>query len=198
MITHIHGTLVSKSLTEAVVDVSGVGYLMHISLRCYERLPSVNSSVRLLTYLHVREDAMLLFGFDSESERNMFLSLVSISGIGPKMAMNVLSGRNPEELRELVRTGNVAALTSIPGIGKKTAERMVVELKDKFSKESLPTGMTGQFQPSDVRAESVQALMALGYSRTQAETAVVGAYQLLESSDLSVEEVIRHVLKRGI
>lgn len=177
-----------------VVDVQGVGYLALISLQTYDALPAEGSPVTILTVLHVREDAMQLFGFLSEAERNMFRQLQSISGIGPKMALNILSGCSADDLREYVRTGNIGAITTIPGIGKKTAERIIVELKDKLGKTG--TGDIGQtmLKPNDHRSEALMALLALGYARSTAEQAIFRSLQSLPG-DATTSEVIKSALK---
>ncbi len=167
MIEFLRGTLVRKDPTAVVLDVHGVGYGAFVTLSTFERLPELGAEVALVTYLHVREDAMLLYGFIDEAERHMFRELLSITGIGARMAMNILSGSGAEALRALVAAGDVAALTRIPGVGKKTAERIVVELRDRVNR--TPTGVSGGMAGvTSMREEALLALQALGYARAQA------------------------------
>ena len=196
MITHLRGTLVSKQIGAAVIDVSGVGYEIAISLQCFENLPAIGQETELPTYLQVREDSLTLFGFTSLLERQMFLNLISISGIGPKMAMNILSGRNVDEIRIYVIEENIGALTSIPGIGRKTAERIVIELRDKLSKISVNDIMNQKDWKKDLRSEALLALVSLGYSRPQAEIAMKKAIEEREGEFSKVEELIRAALSR--
>ena len=132
MITYLHGTLTKKSPTDIVVDLHGIGYSVHISLSTYELLPELQTDLHIFTHHHIREDAQVLYGFMQESEREMFRLLIGVSGIGPKMAQTILSGIRPAELVRTISAGAIASLQAIPGIGKKPAERMIVELKDKI------------------------------------------------------------------
>ena len=132
MISALRGTLISKSPTEVIIDVHGVGYGISIPLSTYERLGETNAQTTLLTYLHVREDIMQLYGFFTEEERSLFRLLISVSGIGPKMAQGILSGIPAGDLKNHITSGNIGALTTIPGVGRKLGERLVVELRDKI------------------------------------------------------------------
>lgn len=143
MIATLTGILRSKSPTEIILDVNGVGYSVSIPLSTFEKLTETGSTVTLLTHLQVREDALQLYGFATEKELILFKMLISVSGIGPRIAQGVLSGISASDLREYIIKGNVGALTTIPGVGKKTAERMVVELRDKMSKDE-PTAEIGR------------------------------------------------------
>lgn len=195
MIASLTGTLRSKSPTEILVDVNGVGYSVSIPLSTYSRLGEINSSVSLLTYLHVREDAMLLFGFATESERNLFRLLISITGIGPKTAQGILSGISVAELHQHISAGNVNALTAIPGIGRKTAERLVVELRDKIGRtDQSPETATGD-KSAQVRNEALLALTSLGYNRVSAEKAIRMALNDGSGAQVSLEELIKKALK---
>jgi len=192
MIAHIRGTIVRKSPTRVVIETAGVGYELLVSVNCADQLPEKGREVQLDTYLHVREDIMQLYGFLDETEKEMFLLLISISGIGPKLALTILSGRGASELRNLVARGDVAALTTIPGIGRKTAERIVVELRDKFSSLS-EMGDTGGL--STPQTEAVKALLALGYSRQVAEKALKKAISEFRADADSVQNLIKTALK---
>ena len=196
MITYLHGSLSKKSPTEIVVDVGGVGYSVNISLSTYEQLPEVNSEIHILTHHHIREDAQLLYGFISENEREMFKLLIGVSGIGPRMAQTILSGIRPDELIRTISLGAISTLTSIPGVGKKTAERLIVELKDKVAKLEgtekifdLPTSS------SSIRNEALTALISLGFTREKAEQSLRNVLNELNGKTISVEELIKKALQ---
>jgi Holliday junction DNA helicase RuvA len=197
MIEYIEGILAAKEAVTAVVDVGGVAFAVHISLHTYDELPHTGERVRLLTYLHVREDAMQLYGFAHPEERRIFRQLQSISGIGARMALNILSGISPDDLRLRVSNGDIGALTRIPGIGKKTAERIVVELRDNFAKgldESERAAAGGRLS---VRDEAMMALQALGYSRAVAEKAVTGGSSSLpEGTVADASDLIKAALRQ--
>ena len=195
MIESLHGTLLSKEAVFAVIDVGGVGYGMHITLSTFEDLPDVGGEVTLLTHLHVREDAMQLFGFRHAAERRMFRRLQGISGIGARMALNILSGVAPDELRRRVTTGDIAALTRIPGIGRKTAERIVVELRDSFAREG-GTEESAAGTASGARDEAMMALQALGYPRNAAEKALAAVQRMGEGTDFPASELIKKALQQ--
>lgn len=197
MISYLHGTIVQKSPTELVIDVNGVGYLVNIPLSTFERLEHADGQVKILTYMHVREDLMQLYGFATEAEREIFRLLLSVSGIGPKMAQGILSGLNTDELRTAIIDGNLSALTSISGVGRKTAERLVVELRDKLARTELSgTVVTPSSKQSKVRSEAVVALMSLGHSRQSAEKAVITVMKETAEKEISVEELIKQALRR--
>jgi holliday junction DNA helicase RuvA len=192
MIEYLHGILVSKEPVSLVIDVHGIGYTVSISLATYDAMPAAGQEVQLLTHLHVREDAMQLFGFSNAEERALFLQLQTISGIGARTALGILSGISPTELRSRVLSGDVPALTRIPGIGKKTAERIIVELRDTFSRSVSGLSVDGGAAMS-LRDEALLALQALGYARQNAEKAV--AEVLRSASAASPGEVVKQALK---
>lgn len=194
MIASLSGTLKYKSPTEVLVEVNGVGYSLSIPLSTYEKLGPVNSQVALLTYLHVREDALQLFGFMTEAERHLFKLLISVSGIGPRIAQGVLSGMSASELRQHIVRGNSAALTAIPNVGKKTAERLILELRDKVGKEE-PADALPPDQRESAHTESLLALTSLGYNRQAAEKALRMAMQELDGTSVSIEELIKRALR---
>ncbi|MDD8018139.1 MAG: Holliday junction branch migration protein RuvA [Bacteroidota bacterium] len=194
MITHLKGTLTKKSPTEIVVDCNGVGYSVNISISTFEKLPDANSNVSILTYHHIREDAQLLFGFSSAQERDIFRLLISVSGIGPRMAQTILSGIQPEELIRTISHGNIGSLTSIPGVGKKTAERMIVELKDKVTKIDSAATVTG-LTSSSIRSEALAALISLGYNRDKAEQSIRFVLNEANGADIGIEELIKKALQ---
>ncbi len=197
MIALLSGILKSKNPTEILVEVHGIGYAISIPLSTYEKLGDIGSSVSLLTYFHVREDSMQLFGFFTEEERRLFKLLISVSGIGPKIAQSILSGMNVEELKSHLISGNVQALTAIPGVGRKTAERLIVELRDKVGKaitEFGPITAIG-LASAALRNEALQALTSLGYNQQIAEKAIRFVLQEAEGSTISLEELIKRALR---
>ena len=196
MITFLSGELVEKQPTRVVLDVGGVGYEVLISLSTYDNLPLQNETCRLLTYDHVREDQHVLFGFGTESERRMFTMLLSISGVGPKLALSTLSGVSVKQLTEAVTDGDCSRLNAVPGIGKKTAQRIVMELHDKIGENEALENMVGGDAASDedikIR-DAILALVSLGYKQADARKAVKKALEA--DSDLaSVEDIVRKAL----
>ncbi len=198
MIAHLHGTIVSKSPTELILDVHGVGFQLSIPLSTFEVLGVPNSQTVILTHLHVREDAMQLFGFATEAERELFRSLLSITGIGPKMAQGILSGLRPAELKQAITAGDVRALTSISGVGKKTAERIVLELRDKLGPLEIqdrgPVPTSAQLK---IQSEAMVALMSLGYTRATAEQTLRAIMARAGGKSLSVEDLIKQALQKS-
>ncbi|MEK6570739.1 MAG: Holliday junction branch migration protein RuvA [Bacteroidota bacterium] len=195
MISYLHGKLVEKSPTEITVDVNGIAYAVHIPLSTFEALGEVGTDVKILTYLHFREDAMQLYGFSTPAERDLFKLLISISGIGPKMAQGILSGASVNELRNYIFHGNFAGLMSIQGVGKKTAERLVVELRDKVGKLEYEVPLE-EDKAAAMRNEALLALTSLGYARATAEKAIRTVLQESDGSELAVEELIKRALRR--
>lgn len=196
MFSHLRGILHSKSPTEIVVDVNGVGYALSIPLSTFEKLGEPETPIKILTYLHVREDALQLYGFATEAEREIFRLLISVSGIGPKIAQAILSGVPTDELTTMIAQGEVASLTAIPGVGRKTAERLVVDLRDKIGRieTALPTaGIPGTQQGA--RSEALKALLSLGFNRPAAEKAIRTALQELNGKEVTVEELLRLAIK---
>src|SRR5512137_1186873 len=183
MITFLHGKLVETLPTQVTVDVHGVGYGVLIPLSSYDKLPPPGQEVKLLTHLAVREDAHVLYGFMTAAERDLFRLLINtVSGIGPKIALNVLSGMNVTALRGAVASGDVKALSQISGVGKKTAERIVVELKDKIGAAGAWEASSAQraLSPEDQRVnDAVLALLALGFKQNEAHDAVRQAQAML-------------------
>lgn len=197
MIVQLTGILAKKAPTEIVVDVNGVGYAVSISLATYEKLPDEQKSVTILTHHHIREDNQQLFGFATENERDVFRMLISITGIGPKTAQTILSGTQPRDFTVMIAEGNTAGLTSLPGIGKKTAERMLLELRDKIgrldvsSSASVSPGAAG----GGMRADAIAAMMSLGYTRDRSESMVAAALNDLRGTSVSLEVLLKHALK---
>jgi len=180
VIAFICGVLVERHPTLAVVDVNGLGYAALIPLSTYDRLPAVGQTCRLLTYLHVREDAQILYGFASAEEKAAFELLLLVNGIGPKVAMAVLSGLTVRDLRAAIADGDVKRLSSVHGVGRKTAERMVVELRDRIDPAEA---LAARLAPADADAgaavlrDAVMALTALGFTQEQARKMVQAAVE---------------------
>ncbi|MBK9139168.1 MAG: Holliday junction branch migration protein RuvA [Verrucomicrobia bacterium] len=199
MIAFLRGKLVEALPTQVVVDVNGVGYEVLIPLSSFDKLPAPGGEVTLLTHLAVREDAHVLYGFVSTAERDLFRLLIqTVSGIGPKIALSILSGMNPTAFRGAVANGDVKALSRISGVGKKTAERIVVELKDKIGAagawEAASAGRS--LSPEDQRVnDAVLALMALGFKQVEAHDTVRAAQTVL-GPQATVEELVRAALKQ--
>ena len=200
MITFLHGKLVESLPTQVTVDVNGVGYEALIPLSSYDKLPAPGQDVKLLTHLVVREDAHTLYGFMSTAERDLFrLLITTVSGIGPKIALNVLSGISVTTFRGAVAKGDLKALSQISGVGKKTAERIVVELKDKVSAASAWEASSAQraLSTEDQKVnDAVLALMALGFKQVEAHDAVRKAQGTLGAA-ATVEDLVRACLKKG-
>ena len=196
MISFLRGEIVQKSPTELVIDVNGVGYVVTIPLSTFERLDHANGQQTILTYMHVREDVMQLYGFATEGERDFFKMLISINGIGPKMAQGILSGLSVGDLRAAIAQGNVTLLTSISGVGKKTAERIIIELRDKVGgSEEQGSPVISTSAQLKARSEALVALMSLGHSRSTAEQALRKVFSDSAAKDLPVEEMIRLALR---
>lgn len=195
MIAQIRGFLIEKSPTLIVLETGGVGFQINIPLSSLNAIGGVGEEIRLYTYLHVREDALQLYGFVSKRERGLFLLLISISGVGPKLAQSILSGITVDEFEQAIRNNQSAVLNRIPGVGKKTAERLILELQDKIKVDSSPESRTPASRSVQGREEeAVLALVSLGYRRTEAELAVQKA--LSADSTLNVEALLRNALSR--
>lgn len=192
MIAQLRGRLLRKEPQEAVVDVSGVGYRVTIPLSTFYRIGEPGAEVTLLTHTHVREDALALFGFLTPVEQALFERLLAVSGVGPKLAVGVLSGIEAPDLVAALRSSDLARLTRIPGVGKKTAERLVLELKDKM--QDLPSAeATAPKAPRAAAEDLVSALVHLGYSRPEAERGVERA--LREHGEGRFEDLLRKALQ---
>jgi len=193
VIVSIRGILIEKSPNAIVVDVSGIGYECLISVNTYDMLPTLNQEVNLLTYFHVTENGQWLYGFSDESEKSMFTLLISVSGIGPRTAINMLSAVNPEEFKRRLIASEVKMLTALPGIGPKTARRIIVELKDKFVKldeEELP--IEGDEILSPAMKEANDALLTLGFKQNDITVALNEIRANKE--DLSAELILKSAL----
>jgi len=198
MIASLRGSIRSKQPNRVIVEVQGVGYDVHVPLSTFYDLGDEGHEVSLRTYLHVREDVLQLYGFLTELERQVFERLIAISGIGPKLAIAVLSGMETRDLVGAVQRGDVASLTGIPGIGKKTAERIVLELKDRLAQLAAPVSAVAPVvSPADrLRGDLLSALQNLGYHRQQAEKAIDAA--VTSDPDITFEHALRFALRELI
>ncbi len=187
MIGRLHGKLIEKTPPQVLVDVGGVGYEVDVPMSTFCNLPAEGSEITLLTHIIVREDAQLLYGFATAAERQTFRALIRISGVGPRIALAVLSGMSTQDLADAVEQGNATLLTRVPGIGKKTADRLVLELKGKLAGNAFaPAGGAA----SAAQADILSALMALGYSEREAQASVRAL-----PAEVTVSEGIRLALK---
>lgn len=199
MIEYIKGILIAKSLTEIVVETGGLGYNIRITLPAYDSLPDLNEDVKIITHLHVRENpfSLILYGFSDEKERECFRLIISVSGVGPKTAVSILSAIGYRELTKFITSGNFQPLTSISGVGRKTAERLMVELKDKLLKpelELITKTISSNGEP-DKLSEIAGALLSLGYNRIEAEKMIRKVSSSAFWKDLSVEDIIKEILR---
>lgn len=196
MIAFLTGKLLEKQANTAIVDVGGVGYEVSIPLSTFYELGEVGGEVSLRIYTHVREDAIQLFGFKSIRERDLYLRLISVQGIGPKLGITILSGMSADEIVAAIQANNLVKITSIPGIGRKTAERMVIELRDKITELSTGDAATGDQTPLPADAvfeDALSALVNLGYKKDAAEKAVKQA--AADGVELTVQKLLRKSLQ---
>jgi Holliday junction DNA helicase RuvA len=193
MIAYLKGKLVHKDPTHAIVEVNGIGYQVGISLHTFSQIKD-KEDIKLATYLHVREDAHILFGFAGEAEKQMFQQLISVNGIGPSTAMVVLSYLPPDELRSAIVSEDAAALQSVKGIGGKTAQRLILELKDKLKKESMEIASGSGVVRNTLRQEALTALITLGIAKPAAERSVDTILKR-EGNAISLEQLIKQALK---
>jgi holliday junction DNA helicase RuvA len=193
MIGQLRGRLAEKRPNQVLVDVGGVGYLVQVPLSTYAALGELHTEVTLLIHTHVREDALALYGFVSSREKHFFELLLSASGVGPTLALKILSGMSVEELVPAIRGSDLVRLTRIPGVGRKTAERMVVELKDKLEAVAVETEEPVASSPAGIEADVLSALVNLGYDARAAESAVTEARR--ESGSANFEKLLRGALQ---
>ena len=198
MIGRLRGTLLHKQAPELLLDVGGVGYELLASMTTFIDLPEIDNEVTLFTHLIVREDAHTLYAFSSEKERALFRILLKVNGVGPKMALAIVSGMTANDFAQRIHANDVAGLTCLPGVGKKTAERLIIEMRDRLPKpsEGLDDIGAGQatFIPRNIEEEAVGALLALGYKPAQASKMVSASV----GDDLSVEQIVHNALKASL
>ena len=192
MISYLKGRLVHKEASSVIIDVNGIGYQVFISLNTYSALKD-EEACTLHTHLHIKEDSHTLFGFSDVKERSTFLQLISISGVGPTTALTVLSTLSSGELKSAILNDEVKVIQSVKGIGAKTAQRIILELKDKIAKEGFVAGEQTGFVDNRIKEEALTALMTLGYAKAVAEKSIEKA--LKRDSSLGLEEIIKSVLK---
>ncbi|HIA37527.1 MAG TPA: Holliday junction branch migration protein RuvA [Flavobacteriales bacterium] len=195
MITHINGRLVEKNPTYVIIECNGIGYFLNISLTTYSKLPE-DESCKLYTHFSVKEDAQTLYGFVDLAERNLFRHLISVSGVGPSTARMVLSSMDSAEIHNAILTGNVGLIQSVKGIGAKTAQRLILDLRDKLAKEDLDVESTISSLQIDNNSftDALSALQMLGFAKNVAEKAI-GKVLKAEGNNLSVEQLIKLSLK---
>ena len=200
MIAQLRGTLVAKTSTEIIVDCSGVGYRASVSMSTSAQLPEAGEQITVLTLMSVREDAIQLFGFAGETEREVFQLLIAIPGIGPKIALGILSSITLADLRDVILRNDLGQLQKLPGIGKKTAERIMMELRDKIGGiQPAPGEAAGTTATRfDARQEATAALTALGYTKQTAEKAIRQVIAAEPDTALSVDALIRKALRLGM
>jgi holliday junction DNA helicase RuvA len=192
MIGLLRGRLLEKRPNQVILDVGGVGYLVAVPLSTYAAMGELHADVTLLIHTHVREDALTLYGFLSAREKHVFELLLGASGVGPSLSLKILSGMNVEELVPAIRGGDIARLTKIPGVGRKTAERMVLELKDKLDAVAIESEKPQSASPAGVEADVKSALVNLGYDERTAENAVAEGKRAAGMA--SFEKLLRHTL----
>lgn len=207
MIGSIRGILLEKQPPEVLIEAGGIGYEVHVPMTSFYQLPEIGHEATLCVHFVVREDAQLLFGFANKQERAVFRELIKASGVGPKLALTILSGMNAQQFMQAVSHDDISALTKLPGVGKKTAERLVIEMRDRLTKLSVAPGDTEAagrvanlpientfLQSNDVKEDALSALVALGYKPAQASKVLNSVYQ----ADMSSEQLIRDALKAMI
>jgi Holliday junction DNA helicase RuvA len=196
MIDSIQGILYKKDPTFVVIDLNGLRFKINISIATYEKLPALSNKVDLISYLHVREDILDLYGFATDEERDIFIKLIGVSGIGPRSAITILSGATPSDFRNRIISEDVKSLTVIPGIGPKTAKRIILELKEKFIGEDVDiSNLVGMEQTNEEIKDVVHALTSLGYKRSQIDQALK---KIKEDDSLegSIEDIIKKALSK--
>ncbi|MGD8779210.1 MAG: Holliday junction branch migration protein RuvA [Ignavibacteria bacterium] len=190
MIGYLTGKLVSKKPTQLILDVNDVGYLVNISITTFEKIPQEKEEISLFTYLSVKEDALDLYGFFTLAEKEMFELLISVNGIGPKLAQSILSGIEIQELKEALRLADLSRIIAIPGIGRKTGERLLIELRDKV--ESVADSFDTITTSTSVKTDAIAALLSLGYNQKTSERII---RKLVESKpEIQIEELVKEAL----
>jgi Holliday junction DNA helicase RuvA len=196
MIAHLSGTLLAKQATSVILDVGGVGYEVIIPLSTFYEMEEPGARVSLRIYTYVREDTLQLYGFKTARERELFLRLISVNGVGPKLAIAMLSSLTADEIIMAIRTNNLARLTSVPGVGRKTAERLIIELRDKvatLAETVAEAPVAGSLSEDSLREDTLSALLNLGYPKAAAEKAIAQA--LCDGGELTVQEILRRSLR---
>ncbi|MCB2425623.1 Holliday junction branch migration protein RuvA [Methylophaga pinxianii] len=198
MIGRLTGIIIEKQPPELVLDVQGVGYEVSAPMSTFVNLPPLNQKVSLYTHLVVREDAQLLYGFATSRERLLFRSLLKVNGVGAKLALTILSGSDVDSFARSVQEGDAASLTRLPGVGKKTAERLIIEMRDRLKEVGSAMGLDEQIttnmpSSSGARKEALEALIALGYKAAEADRMI----RSFDAQDMTTEQIIRQALQRN-
>jgi Holliday junction DNA helicase RuvA len=198
MIGRLTGIIIEKQPPELVLDVNGVGYEVSAPMSTFVNLPSLNEKVSLYTHLVVREDAQLLYGFATTRERLLFRSLLKVNGVGAKLALTILSGSDVDSFARSVQEGDSASLTRLPGVGKKTADRLIIEMRDRLKEVGSAMGLDEQIttnmpSSSGARKEALEALIALGYKAAEADRMI----RSFDAQDMTTEQIIRQALQRN-
>lgn len=192
MIGYITGKIISKKPTQSLIDVNGIGYLINTSINTFEKIGDNGEQISLHTYLSVKEDSLTLYGFYNISEKELFEILIKVSGVGPKLAQGILSGISSAEFKDAISNSNVSRLVAIPGVGKKTAERMMIELRDKIDKVSESDSKLSS-ETFTVKDDAVAALIGLGYNQKTADKIIRSLLE--ENPTLTIEDLIKESLK---
>ncbi len=201
MIGRLRGIIIQKQAPDLLLDVSGVGYELLASMTTFIDLPEIDNEVTLFTHLIVREDAHTLYAFSSENERALFRTLLKVNGVGPKMALAIVSSMTADEFALLVHSDDVTGLTRLPGVGKKTAERLIIEMRDRLPKPSDNPEIADSDSvsiPRNLEDEALEALLALGYKPAQASKMVAACAKQSHGETLSVEQIVRSALKASL
>jgi Holliday junction DNA helicase RuvA len=200
MITYLEGKLVEEEPTHIVVENDGVGYFVHIPVSSYKKFPNASNGIKVFTHLHVREDDLQLYGFATREERHLFRLLISVAGVGPRLAQGVLSGISVEQFRACMARGDLVPLTAIPGVGKKTAQRLLVDLREKVGVDVAETGLDDRRGPeveSDLERNAIKALISLGCRQREAERLVRAVRTEEAAGQLTLEELILKALQHS-
>ena len=197
MIAHLSGNLKYKSIDSIILDVNGVGYEVNVPLSTFYSLPDEGGNIELLIYTHVKEDVLKLFGFLAPNEKELFIKLLSVSGVGPKLALNILSGMEADALINAIKSGDIVRMNAIPGVGKKTAERLILELKDKIKYVTEPTDTAADitYKKGDLFDDTLSALTNLGYKRGDAEKTVDRLRSDSGEKEWTVEMLLKEALQ---
>lgn len=199
MITHISGLLLDKKAPLLTIDVNGIGYEIYAPMSTFYQLPEVGNKITLLTHFVVREDAHLLFGFQTDQERKLFRTLIKVNGVGPKLALTILSGIETDEFVACIHAQDDARLTHIPGVGKKTAERLMIEMRDALSSWNVIASTVAQkelIDPNHVIQDAISALMALGYKPQEAKQAISKVHQPNHSNEQLIRLALQQMVRR--
>ena len=201
MITHISGLLLDKKPPLLTIDVNGIGYEIHAPMSTFYQLPDIGNKITLLTHFVVREDAHLLFGFHSEQERKLFRALIKVNGVGPKLALTILSGMETDHFVQCIHAQDTTSLTNIPGVGKKTAERLIVEMKDALSHWDMSThSETAQpdlIDPNQVILDAISALVSLGYKPAEAKNAISKVHLPDHNNEQLIRLALQQMVRKG-